>query len=169
MKRRRFLVAGATVGLGSLAGCVGTTPTADDATETTTETVGPTTSDPSGETDSRPSPPTSDVAGYDFDDVPRYPEAVRTDYIFREDDGESDILVEYLAPALVREVAAFYEQSLPENGWTIHEFVPTAAGAGALIASRKQGERDLEMHWVESERFAGHCTVTVRVVDQTGK
>jgi len=59
-------------------------------------------------------PPTSDVAGEDISDVPRYPGSVRTGSLRTE----WMMTVEYITSASLDEVLDFYEKELPANGWT---------------------------------------------------
>ncbi len=60
--------------------------------------------------------PTSDVAGEDISDIPRYPRSVRIHY--GTIPGAEDMLVVvYLTPINVDTVANFYETQLPANGW----------------------------------------------------
>ena len=59
--------------------------------------------------------PTSDVAGKDISDVPRYPGSARVYYGPVSDTGI--IVVEYSTSASIDTVSDFYEAQLPANGW----------------------------------------------------
>ncbi len=59
--------------------------------------------------------PTSDVAGKDIQDVPRYPGSARVYY--GPVPNTNFIVVEYLTSAGVDTVMDFYEAQLPTDGW----------------------------------------------------
>lgn len=84
------------IGVVLISGCVGPVEDAPMEEEVAIQTEGP---------------PTSDVAGEDKKDVPRYPGSVRT--------GSVGGTVEYVTLASLDEALAFYEKELPANGWTV--------------------------------------------------
>ncbi|MFW6128614.1 MAG: hypothetical protein ACOC6P_00005 [Candidatus Aminicenantaceae bacterium] len=57
--------------------------------------------------------PFSDVPGYDYPDVPRFPESVRIRWM----DLLGDYSVKYLVVSDINKVKAFFEKELPEFGW----------------------------------------------------
>ena len=59
--------------------------------------------------------PTSDIAGEEISDVPRYPGSVRVYY--GPVPNTNIIVTEYLTSAGIDTVSDFYEAQLPANGW----------------------------------------------------
>jgi len=78
-------------------GCVGGIPDRDSGS-TFVETV-----------------PTSDIAGEEISDIPRYPGSVRIYY--GPIPNTNIIVTEYLTSASIDTVSDFYEAQLPANGW----------------------------------------------------
>jgi|GEM_PF-6784429 len=90
-------------------------------------------------------PPTSDVAGEDKKDVPRYPGSVRT--------GSVGGTVEYVTSASLDEALAFYEKELPANGWT--EITPRLQVDEATFAiGAIKGNRKLMVQCSRSEDYS---------------
>lgn len=108
------------------------------------------------------SPPESDVEGSDIDDVPRFPDSVRTDYARNETDSEIQILIEYIAEATVEAVGDFYEEALPDNGWSIQQKVETDEGHG-IVATK--GSKQVEMYWEASSDYEGSIEIGVYVLE----
>ena len=90
-------------------------------------------------------PPTSDVAGEDISDVPRYPGSVRTAYL-----GDGTMLW-YVTSASVDEVLAFYEKELPANGWTVLGRMQVDY---AILIGADKGNRRLMVECSRSEDHA---------------
>lgn len=93
------------------------------------------TTDTAEETASEKSPPQSDVDGSDIEDVPRYPGSVRTEYSRVESESEIQIYNLYIAEATFEDVKEFYEETLPDNGWTVEQAIQTNDG-GQIIAAK---------------------------------
>ncbi|MHC2994871.1 MAG: hypothetical protein IBV53_05155 [Candidatus Atribacteria bacterium] len=93
-------------------------------------------------------PPTSDVAGEDKKDVPRYPGSVRTGSV-----SVAGIdFVDYVTSASIDEVLAFYEKELPANGWT--EITPRLQVDGATFIGAIKGNRTLMVQCSRSENYS---------------
>lgn len=58
-----------------------------------------------------------DVAGQDFDRLPRYPESVRSGYDIVREDRFRLTAAEYQADATVEDVRTFYQGVIVEHGW----------------------------------------------------
>lgn len=76
-------------------------------------------------------PPTSDVAGEDIPDVPRYRGSVRSYY--GSSGGTTSVI--YITSASIDEVLGFYEEKLPDNGWTT-ETLWRQVDEGMIAASK---------------------------------
>ena len=59
----------------------------------------------------------ADVAGQDFDRLPRYPESVRSGYDIVREDRFRLTAAEYQAQATVEDVRNFYQGVIAEHGW----------------------------------------------------
>lgn len=118
------------IGVVLISGCVGPVEDAPVEEEVAIQTEGP---------------PTSDVAGEDKKDVPRYPGSVRT--------GSVGGTVEYVTSASLDEVWAFYEKELPANGWT--EITPRLQVDEATFAiGAIKGNRELMVQCSRSEDYS---------------
>jgi len=89
--------------------------------------------------------PVVDVDGSDFDELPRYPGAVRTGYDVRDDSAASETRVEYLALASVEGVRAFYREAFADYGWNVVDLDLAYDELTFLIArSERHGAVDIE-------------------------
>jgi len=80
---------------------------------------------------------TSDMAGYDFSDVPRYPGSIRYAYQQRRGAKEVVTLIVYRSFADMSSVQAFYQQILAEYGW---QNVFSEPGLGHFIYQKVSGD-----------------------------
>ena len=76
-------------------------------TATPTPTVAPTVAEP----------PATDVAGEDFERLPRYPGSVRTEFEVSRDARFILTAVEYFADATLDDVRRYYERVIDDHGW----------------------------------------------------
>jgi|GEM_PF-1075845 len=123
----------------------------DDSTEETT---------PEETESEEATAPESDVEGEDHSDVPRYPDAVRTEYAHMESSDQIVTSIKYLAEASVDEVGTFYEEQLPAHGWDITKQAVDNGRRG--IVATKNG-MELRMIYEPSEEYEDHTVIKIGV------
>ncbi|TET84034.1 MAG: hypothetical protein E3J36_02475 [Candidatus Nealsonbacteria bacterium] len=113
-----------------------------------------------------PEAPTSDVAGQDISDIPRYPGSVRIHYGPVSMDPDVIVIV-YLTSESVDTVADFYETQLPANGWeslldaeTMEEFGLTYRYVGQGLL--KEGRQTIVLVRA-SEDYSGYTDINITV------
>lgn len=126
-----------------------TTDTAEEGTDTAEETA------------SEESPPQTDVDGSDIEGVPRYPGSVRTEYSRIESESEITIMPSYIAEATVEDVKEFYEETLPDNGWTIQQSIQTDDG-GQIMASKDS--KVVTIGWDSKSDYEGYIKYGMQLV-----
>lgn len=107
--------------------------------------------------------PTSDVAGKDISDVPRYPGSARVYYGPVSDTGI--IVVEYSTSASIDTVSDFYEAQLPANGWVsptdeemMKEFGLTYRYVGQGV---EKGEQQTIVLVRDSSDYSGYTNINI--------
>lgn len=113
-----------------------------------------------------PEGPTSDVAGQDISDIPRYPGSVRTHYVPIPMDPDL-IAIVYSTSASVDTVSDFYETQLPANGWEspldaemMEEFGLTYRYVGQGLL--KEGRQTIVLVGA-SEEYSGYTDISITV------
>lgn len=101
-------------------------------------------------------PPTSDVAGEDISDMPRYPGSVRTDSSVVVEAGLT--MIGYVTSSSVDEVVNFYEKELPANGWEILYKFPIE-GDSWLTASK--GDNVVKVICGSDDEYPGYTGIGV--------
>ncbi|MEF8894392.1 hypothetical protein, partial [Halodesulfurarchaeum sp.] len=105
-------------------------------------------------------PPQSDVEGEDHPDVPRYPGSVRIDHYYMEVSDQAVLENTYLAEATVDEVGTFYDETLPEHGWTI-EVEGIEDGEHKRFAVKE--DMQLIVTWEASNEYDGYIEIFTEV------
>ena len=107
--------------------------------------------------------PTSDVAGENIQDVPRYPGSVRVYY--GPVPNTNFIVVEYLTSASIDTVRDFYEAQLPTDGWvsptdeeTMQMFGLTHRYVGQTV--EKDGEQTVVLVRSSSD-YSGYTNINI--------
>lgn len=127
------------------------------------DTDGPTDTAEETATTEEEKPRQSDVEGSDIEDVPRYPGSVRVDYVRHETDTEIEISIKYVAEATFDEAMEFYEEALPDNGWTIQETVH-ADDQGGIKANK--GSKIVLIRWETNSDYEGYLDIEIGLLKQ---
>lgn len=136
-----FLITLLIIGILAVSGCV-TVPSGTTGDEGTSEGA-------SGV-------PTSDSAGEDISDIPRYTGSVRTlqgDIPFT---AEGNVFATYLTSASVDEVLDFYQTQLPANGWTIVD----SGEISKMPTAEKEGKYTV-IAITESIDYSGYTNINI--------
>lgn len=120
------------------------------------------TTDSSEETEPAESPPQSDVEGSDFDDVPRYPDSVRIEYWQQETDADLTIGIKYLTDASFEEIFNFYDEALPDQGWTVAQSTQSAE-EGGFVATKDS--KQVMIRWESNTSYDGYVDIEMVVVE----
>lgn len=118
-----------------------------------------------GSTGDGEQPPATDVEGSDLSDVPRYPGSVRTSHSVLEQDTKRITVIEYETQATIDEVQDYYQQTLPDHGWTIGT-TWISDGDGFLNAT--SGDLAVEIGLDRGGNYDGYTTIVIKHTDPSG-
>ena len=102
--------------------------------------------------------PTTDVAGKDFSDIPRYTGSTRIFY-GKDAPTEGFTISAYITTASLDEVLDFYNTQFPANGWTIID----SGEISKMPTAEKEGRGMAIVTITDSEDYPGYTDVNILV------
>ncbi len=96
---------------------------------------------------------TKDVEGEDLDEVPRYPDSVRTFYAKTDAAGTLAYSIKYETSDEASKVTTWYKDEMGKKGWELSSSTSTGAGGETMVFSKNE--------------FKENTTVTIS--SETGK